>query len=177
MILNEEQCLLLVIDVQEKLLKAVFNKEIVEKKSRIIVKAAEALEIPIFVTEQYPQGLGESIEGIKDSAQVFIKTSFNAMYQQELSQALKVTNKKQVIILGIETHICVHQTVAALLQEGFDVTVLRDGCGSRSELEYQSALAFMKQNGAKIKTTEMVLFELLKTAKHPKFKELQSLIK
>lgn len=177
MILNQENCLMLVIDVQEKLLNAVFNKEEVEKKSRILAKTTEILNIPIIVTEQYPQGLGETIEGIKDSAKVFIKTAFNALNDESLVNDLKTYNKKQIIIFGIETHICVHQTVDALIENGFDVTVVRDACGSRSELEYQSGLACMKQNGANIKTTEMVLFELLKSAKHPNFKEIQALIK
>ncbi len=177
MILNQENCLFLIIDVQEKLLNAVFNKDIVEKKSLILTKTAEILNIPVFVTEQYPQGLGESIEGIKDNAQVFIKTAFNALNDENLVSEIKNSGRTQIIIFGIETHICVHQTVAALLQEDLDVTVIRDACGSRADIEYQSGLAVMKQNGAKIKTTEMVIFELLKGAKHPKFKEIQSLIK
>lgn len=177
MILNQENCLLLIIDIQEKLLNAVFNKDELAKKSKILVNSAKILDIPIFVTEQYPQGLGESLEGFKDSATVFTKLAFNALYDENLLDELTQTGKKQIIVCGIETHICVHQTVAALIEQGFDVTVVRDACGSRAELEYQSALACMKQNGAKIKTTEMIIFELLKGAKHPKFKEIQTLIK
>ena len=85
--------------------------------------------------------------------------------------------RKQVVIWGIETHICVHQTVADLIKEGFEVTVVNDACGSRTEFEYINGLDNMKSNGAKIKTTEIVLFELLKTAKHPNFKDVQALIK
>ena len=90
---------------------------------------------------------------------------------------LKETNRNQILVFGIETHICVHQTVANLLEQGFDVTVVSDACGSRSEIEYQQALLCMKENGAKIKSTEMVIFELLKSAKHPNFKEIQGMIK
>ena len=168
---------LLVIDVQEKLLNAVFNKEIVGKKSRILVKVAEILSLPITVTEQYPQGLGESVEGIKENAKIFVKTSFNALEDDDLLNLLKKANRNQILIFGIETHICVHQTVTSLLEQGFDVTVISDACGSRSEFEYQQALLCMKENGAKIKSTEMVIFELLKGAKHPNFKEIQALIK
>lgn len=176
MILNQDDSLVLVIDVQEKLLNAVFNKEEVAKKSRILAKSANILKLPIIVTEQYPQGLGETIDGIKDSAKLFIKTAFNAL-NDELLKELEKNGKKQIIIWGIETHICVHQTVEALIEAGFEVTVVSDACGSRAESEYKSALACMMRNGANIKTTEMILFELLKGAKHPNFKEIQSLIK
>lgn len=177
MILNQDDSLVLVIDVQEKLLNAVFNKDDVAKKSRILATSANILGLPVIVTEQYPQGLGETIVGIKDFAKVFIKTAFNALTDDLLLKELQKSGKKQIIIWGIETHICVHQTVAALIEAGFEVTVVSDACGSRAESEYKSALACMMRNGANIKTTEMILFELLKGAKHPNFKEIQTLIK
>lgn len=177
MILDQENSLLFIVDVQEKLLDSVFNKDSVEKNSRILVKAAEVLSLPIILTEQYPKGLGESIKGLKDKALVFEKIAFNAIQDKDVLDALKTYNKKNIIVWGIETHICVHQTVSALLQEGFNVVVVSDACGSRSECEYNSALSYMQVNGAKIKTTEMILFELLKSAKHPNFKEIQALIK
>ena len=178
MILNQEDSLVLIIDVQEKLLNAVFNKDLVEKKSKIIAKSTQILDLPLFITEQYPQGLGETVEGLKENTDnVFIKTDFNALTDDILLQSLKSTGRKQIIIFGIETHICVHQTVSALLGLGFSVTVVSDACGSRSESEYLRALEVMQKNGANIKTTEMVLFELVKSAKHPNFKEIQALIK
>lgn len=177
MFLNQEGSLLFIIDVQEKLLNAIFNKDLVLKNAKILAKAANILSLPIVVTEQYPQGLGESIEGLKENATVFEKVAFNALNDESLLDELKMYGKNQIIILGIETHICVYQTAVALLNNGFNVTVASDACGSRSEYEYNVALANLKDYGAKIKTTEMVLFELLKTAKHPNFKEIQALIK
>ena len=177
MLINIENSQILVIDIQEKLLNAVFNRECVEKKSKILIKVAEILGLPVTVTEQYPQGLGETIEGLKENAKVFTKISFNALEDKELLNNLSGQDRNQVIIFGIETHICVHQTVASLIQKGFEVTVVNDACGSRSEFEYQQALLTMRENGAKIKSTEMVIFELLKSAKHPNFKEIQGLIK
>jgi nicotinamidase-related amidase len=174
---NIETTQLLVIDVQEKLLNAIFNKDIVEKKAKILVKVAEVLGIPITVTEQYPQGLGETISEIKENATIFTKNSFNALEDKDLLNVIKNHNRNKIIIFGIETHICVHQTVENLIEQGFEVTVIADACGSRSEIEYQSALNFMNGKGANVKTTEMVVFELLKTAKHPHFKEIQALIK
>lgn len=177
MIIDQENALVLIIDIQEKLLNAVFNKDIVEKKSKILVNAATFLELPVFITEQYPQGLGESIEGIKGYAEAFIKTDFNALSDKNLLNTLKCSGKSQVLVCGIETHICVHQTVSALINEGFEVVVVADACGSRSEYEYNMGLSVMEKAGANIKTIEMVLFELLKTAKHQNFKQIQALIK
>ena len=152
-ILNIEDSVVIIIDVQEKLLNAVFNKASLEKKATTIANTAKILGIPVIVTEQYPKGLGATVESLKNSG------------------------KKQVIIFGIETHICVSQTTNALVQEGFEVSVIRDACGSRSELEYSAGLSRMKDNGAHILTTEIALFEWLKGAKHPNFKEVQTLIK
>ncbi len=166
---------LLIIDVQEKLLNAIFNPEIVKKNAEIMAKSAEILELPIFITEQYPKGLGSTV--ILVNGKVYEKTSFNAVEDKNLLQELRDSGCKQVIVFGIETHICVHQTVAGLIENGFEVTVISDACGSRFEEHYKAGLDCMKHNGAQIKPAEMVLFELLKSAKHPKFKEIQSLIK
>ena len=99
------------------------------------------------------------------------------MTDDALKNRLQVLNRKQIILCGIETHICICQTAEALINAGYEVSVLSDICSSRSEKEHIAGLELMKQNGAYIKTTEIVLFELLKSAKHPNFKEIQSLIK
>ncbi len=179
--LNIEESLILIIDVQERLLNAVFNKDILSKKSAIIAQASKILDIPVVVTEQYPKGLGNTIPEIKDalneSTSYYEKTAFSALEDPEIANKIKEFGKKQIIIFGIETHICVNQTVAALIKEGYDVSVIKDACGSRAEAEYNAGLDRMKENGAHILTTEIALFEWLKGAKHPKFKEVQSLIK
>ena len=181
-ILNQEDCLVLIIDVQERLLNAIFNMEMVSKKSEIIAKTASALDIPVFVTEQYPKGLGPTVatlvESLKaDRTKFFEKTSFNALFDLNLLSELKQTGRNQVILFGIETHICVHQTAAALVENGFDVHVIRDACGSRTPEEYQAGISRMKENSVHISTAEIALFELLKSAKNPKFKDIQALIK
>ena len=180
-ILNIEDSIVMIIDVQEKLLNAVFNKTSLEKKAVTIANSAKILGIPVIVTEQYPKGLGATVESLKvalpENAQYFEKTAFSALENKEVLEALKNSGKKQVIIFGIETHICVSQTTNALIQEGFEVSVIRDACGSRSELEYSAGLSRMKDNGAHVLTTEIALFEWLKGAKHPNFKEVQTLIK
>lgn len=179
--LNLEDSLVLIIDVQEKLLNAVFNKEQVEKKSAIVAEAAKILGIPVVVTEQYPKGLGNTIPAVKDAlvedTEIFEKTAFSALNNEEILEAIKKHNKKQILIFGIETHICVSQTTAALRELGYEVSVIKDACGSRAEEEYLAGLERMKDNGAYIITTEIALFEWLKGAKHPNFKAVQALIK
>lgn len=180
-ILNIEDSVVMIIDVQEKLLNAVFNKASLEKKATTLANTAKILGIPVIVTEQYPKGLGATVESLKEAlpenTQYFEKTAFSALENNDVLEALKNSGKKQVVIFGIETHICVSQTTNALIQEGFEVSVIRDACGSRSELEYLAGLERMKDNGAHVLTTEIALFEWLKGAKHPKFKEVQMLIK
>lgn len=175
-ILNAENCLVLIIDIQEKLLNAAFNKEILEKKATIISRAANILNIPLIITEQYPKGLGGTIFAI-EGGERFEKITFSALDNPEILDAIKKAGKSQILLFGIETHICVSQTAAALKLEGFDVQVIKDACGSRAETEYIAGLERMKDNGAQIITTEIALFELLKGAKHPNFKEVQNLIK
>lgn len=180
-ILNEKMSQILIIDVQEKLLNAVYNKQTLEKKSVILANAASILGIPVIVTEQYPKGLGNTIQPIKDAlgegAAYFEKTSFSAIENPTIASAVDKSARKQIVIFGIETHICVNQTVTALISKGYDVTVISDASGSRVESEHLAGLERMKENGAHIITTEIALFEWLKSARHIKFKEVQSLIK
>ena len=181
-ILNIEDSLLIIIDIQEKLANAAFNESIVRKNSEILAKTAEILNIPYIITEQYPKGLGNTISEISNilppsKAGYFEKISFNALNEEKILDYFNNIQKSQIILCGIETHICVRQTAAALLNRGFQISVIKDCCGSRSEAEHLSGLDLMKQEGCYIKTTETALFELLKTAKHPNFKEIQALIK
>lgn len=180
-ILNERSSLVLIIDIQEKLINATFNKQTVEKNSIILSKAASILGIPVVVTEQYPKGLGQTIQPIKDalgeSATYIEKTSFSAIENPAIASNIDKSGRKQIIILGIETHICVSQTVTALAEKGYDITVISDACGSRKEEEHIAGIERMKENKAHIITTEIALFEWLKGARHIKFKDIQGLIK
>ncbi|MBR5304439.1 MAG: isochorismatase family protein [Candidatus Gastranaerophilales bacterium] len=160
------------IDLQEKLVNMLLNSDLIAQNATKLMNAAHILNINTLITEQYPKGLGSTIESIKaiTSFKTIEKTSFSAL---EVLPELK----KDIVIFGIETHICVYQTVLDLLKKGHNVYVVADCCASRSELNYKTSLELMKQFGAKITTLEIVLFELLKTSKHPNFKEIQSLIK
>lgn len=181
-VLDENDSLLLIIDVQEKLLNAVFNKESLEKKAAIMSRAATILGIQTIVTEQYPQGLGSTVNSVKENllninTSFYEKNSFSALDEENVFDAIRKSQKKQILILGIETHICVNQTVNALIELGFDVSVIKDACGSRTEIEHNAGIDRMREDGAHIITTEIALFEWLKSSKHPNFKEIQALIK
>lgn len=178
-ILNQDKSLILIIDIQEKLLNAVYNKEALTAKAAILAKAADILKIPVVITEQYPKGLGYTIPELKNNmhSSVFEKTSFSAIDETEVFDAIKKSKRSQIILFGIETHICVSQTANALVKKGYDVNIISDACGSRNEKEHYAGLDRIKSNGAKIITTEIALFEWLRTSKHQNFKEIQALIK
>ena len=177
--LDEKNCLLILIDIQEKLV-AMLEKNTVVKQSNIFLKMANILDIPAIITEQYPKGLGKTVDYLAEhlgKTKVFEKTAFSALKDDGFLDLIKSYGKKQIIIGGIESHICVHQTVADLIENGFEVYVVKDACASRKKDNFKNAIRLMRQNGAKIADTEIVLFELLKTSKHPHFKEVQALIK
>lgn len=179
-VLNIEDSLLIIVDIQERLVSAL-DKDVVVKRAAALTEAAKILSVPILVTEQYPKGLGETVFQVKqhftESTKTFEKTSFSILKEPEIADAVKNYNKKQIVICGIETHICVHQTVADLLEEGYEVYVVKDACASRNKYEFKQGIELMQANGAKITCLEIVLFEWLKSAKHPNFKEIQALIK
>lgn len=178
--LSINDSLVLIIDIQEKLVQAL-NKAIIVEKAVKMASAAKILNIPVIVTEQYPKGLGATVEELKEAlpegTQYLEKTSFNALLEENIAEKIKNSGKKQIVIFGIETHICVHQTAAALLEKGYDVYVIKDACASRNKYEFKQGIEIMQANGAKISCVEIALFEWLKSAKHPNFKEVQALIK
>lgn len=174
--INNNNALVLIIDVQEKLVN-MLNDATVKTDSIKIARAASILNIPTVITEQYPKGLGSTITEIKDAlpnAKYFEKTHFSALKEDGFKEFL---TKKQIILFGIETHICVLQTAFDLLNSGYEVFIVKNACGSRLEENKELALQRLRHAKAQIVTTEMVLFELLEGSKHPNFKEVQALIK
>ena len=178
--LNAENCLFLIIDIQEKLVKACKDSEIIGKKASALANTVRILSIPTLVTEQYPQGLGSTIDCVKESlgdVAYIEKTSFSALREDGFVEKLASYGKKQIILCGIEAHICVYQTCLELIEKGYEVYVVKDASSSRQEYEYLTGLELMKDAGAHLTCVEVVLFELLGGAKHPSFKEVQQLIK
>ncbi len=178
--LSSENSLVLIIDIQEKLVAAL-DKDIVVSNAIKVASAAKYLNIPVLLTEQYPKGLGHTVsklmESLPEGSDVIEKTFFNALLEDGMLEKIKSYGKKQIVIFGIETHICVHQTASALVAEGFDVYVIKDACASRNKYEFKLGIEAMQANGVKVSCVEIALFEWLKGAKNPKFKEVQALIK
>lgn len=175
--LDTNNSILVIIDIQEKLVKAASNGEKTIINTSKISQAAQILSIPVIITEQYPKGLGATVESITGSdAFIIEKSSFSAFKEPEFEQKIKSLNRKQVILCGIETHICVLQTAIDLYKNGYEVYVLKDCVSSRSEEEQNSGLELLKQYGIKVITVEIALFQWLKSSKHPQFKDIQKLI-
>lgn len=173
---------LLIIDVQEKLMPKIFEHEKLLSRLQILSKACTLLGIPIVVTEQYPQGLGKTVDGLasisfENTALLFEKTAFSCLGDPELGDRILDLEVDLWIIAGIESHVCVLQTVRDLIENDKEVIVVQDAISSRNLLDHNSALQEMQSWGARITTTETLLFELLQDAKHPCFKEISRLIK
>ena len=151
------------------------KKDSVENAKKLL-QLASILNIDTILTEQYPKGLGSTIEDIK-GFKTIEKTTFSALQTSRFLEELEKLNNKNIIIFGIETHICVYQTVLDLINKNYNVFVVCDCCASRKKLNHKTALRLMESYGAKITTLEICLFEFLKSSKHPNFKEIQGLIK
>ena len=178
--LNKEDVLLFIIDIQDRLVPVMKHGKKIIKNNVILIETSNELEIPVILTEQYPRGLGPTIleirEAIDNNARTFEKISFTG-YTDEVRGALEESGKKKVIITGMETHVCVFQTVRDLIDNGYEVFIARDAVASRKKDNFLNALDLMKSMGAVIMDTETIIFDLLKTAGTPEFKILSSLIK
>ena len=176
---NKENTLLLVIDLQEKLMPAIYESEKIIKNSETLLKVFEMYGIKKIATEQYPKGLGQSVDEIKenlDDEYIFSKTSFDAI-TDEVSSYLKENKITNVIITGAETHICVYQTVRRLLFEGYKVFVVEDAVSSFNKEQKDLGLKAMSDMGASLVNTEMLMFDLASDAKDENFKEISKMVK
>jgi len=175
------QSALTVIDMQEAFRTRIPDFSEVAARIATVVKAAKLLQLPIIVTEQYPKGLGhtatEILEVLPASTEVIEKTSFSSCGARSFQSQLERAWSKQVLVCGIETHICVNQTVHDLLAGGFQVHVLIDCVTSRRQNNKEVAIRKMELSGAIPSSLEMALFEMLQDAEHEQFKTIQGLIK
>lgn len=176
---NKDNTLLLVIDLQEKLMPAIYESDKIIKNSACLLKVFEMYGIKKIATEQYPKGLGQSVDEIKenlDNDHIFSKTSFDAI-TDEVSSYLKENKITNVIITGAETHICVYQTVRRLLFEGYKVFVVEDAVSSFNKEQKDLGLKAMSDMGASLVNTEMLMFDLASDAKDENFKEISKMVK
>ena len=177
MLINKDTSCLVIIDVQERLAPAANSpREIIDGCARLL-KGAQILHIPAIITEQYPKGLGASMFDIREAAAegtpFIAKTELSALRNPDFAQAFKSLNKKQVILAGVEEHICVLQTAIELKEAGYDVFVAADASGSRAKESEDAAERRLLHEGVALVTVEMVLFEWLRKAGTPEFKEIQ----
>ncbi|WP_425801006.1 hydrolase [Desulfitobacterium sp. Sab5] len=177
--LNSKEAVLMVIDIQERLVPAMAEGQKVIQNTNTLISVSSKLDIPIVVTEQYPKGLKKTVPEISNNLEgtsVYEKITFSGC-TKEVETILNQLGKKKIIMTGMETHVCVFQTVRGLLDQGYQVFVVRDAVCSRTEENYLNGLSLMKEMGAVITNTETVFFDLMKQAGTPLFKELSKLIK
>lgn len=175
MLLEKDKSCLLLIDVQEKLTPLVMQSNATTDRCEWLIKLAKELNVPIVVSEQYPNGLGHTVASLKQLTfpdKAVEKVHFSCWREPSFKNQLKGLNKKQVVLIGIETHVCVLQTALDLLHADFDVFVVVDAVSSRHELDYQYGLKRMKQEGVSLVSSEMVFFEWVEKAGTPAFKAL-----
>lgn len=178
--LHKEDTVLVLIDIQGKLARIVDKSEFVIQNISNVVQGAKVLNLPILWLEQYPKGLGTTVEEIAvhlTDHKPIEKITFSAYDTPEFVEQLEATGRKKVLLAGVETHICVYQTAAQLLSNGYEVEVLADCVSSRTALSSEIGLEKMKQLGAKLTTVEMALFEMQQIAKGDEFKEISKIIK
>ena len=177
--LEIDSTVLVVIDVQGKLATLMHEKERLYDNTARIIRAANVLGIEVICTEQHPDGLGETVAELTRHLNVkpIPKFAFSCCGEPVFETALKTTGCTQVLLAGIETHICVYQTAVDLLGGGYEVYVLSDAVSSRTQANRQLGLQRMKDAGAVITGVEMALFEMLKVARGDKFKQIVRIVK
>jgi nicotinamidase-related amidase len=181
-LLEPAKAVLVVIDVQERLCAAMDANVLAQltKNAGILLESANELAVPVIFTEQYVKGLGSTLAVLKDrapAASCHEKMSFSCCGNEAFVKQLKDSGRKQIIIAGMETHVCVQQTVIELLDAGFNVHVVKDAVMSRSSDNRQTAMEAMVLAGAVPTSTESVVFQLLKVAGTDSFKKLSKLVK
>ena len=175
-----EKAVLLVIDVQGKLADLMHGKDDLIRHIAGLIRVADILNMPILFTEQAPLKIGTTIPAIAGSfngRKPIAKNSFSCCGEKEFMRQLKALYRKQVIVAGIEAHVCISQTVCDLLDQHYEVQVVSDAVSSRAEADKKCALKRMRAWGADVTSTEAVACELLRTSQHEKFKEIINLIK
>ena len=179
--LNINNTALMVVDVQGKLAQLMAQKEFFFANLERMIKGANVLDLPIIWTEQVPDKLGETTPHIKellaDRAEPISKSSFSCCGSVPFMETFKALNRKQILMTGIETHVCVYQTTLDLLNLGYEVQVVSDAVASRIASNKQIGLERMREAGATLTSTEMALFELLRIAEGDKFRQITKIVK
>lgn len=179
--LDREKAILVVVDVQQRLVPSM-DPGVYEKVLRnidFLVRGAGLLDVPVLATEQYPKGLGATVQELSGACaeKVIEKLSFGCCGEPAFRDHLRALARTQVIVTGMEAHVCVYQTVLGLLEAGYRVHLVRDAICARGKIDYQASLDNAARAGAVITTSETAIFQLLRTAAAPEFKTVSSLVK
>ena len=178
--LDIENCALVVVDVQGKLAQLMHDKDLLFNNVQILIKAARILDIPGPWCQQCPESLGPTVPEIAEllsDSEPINKAAFSCCGAAGFSAKLNEFSRRQVVLCGIETHVCIYQTAVDLLGKGYTVDIVADAVSSRTLANKKTALRRLAAEGANISSTEMAMFELLRTAEHPQFKQIARLIK
>ncbi len=178
--LDVQNCCLVVVDVQGRLAELMYERDVLFKNIQILIKAANLLSIPVLWTQQQPQSIGETIPQISElltDNEPINKACFSCCGLEEFNDKINALGRKQVLLCGIEAHVCIYQTAIELIASGKEVHVIADAVSSRTKGNKAIAIQRMTAEGAKISSTEMAVFELLKTSEHPQFKQVIQLVK
>lgn len=178
--ISRDAAVLVIIDIQGNLAQAMFDKENLFLNTVKLIKGFKAMSLPMIVTEQIPEKLGPTIPQIArelEGLNFIPKESFSCWDEINFKKQIEALNRKQVVLLGIETHICVYQTALDLITKGYNVHLVADCVSSRTPENRTIGIDAMKSAGAYITSTEMVLFELLRTAADPQAKEIFKIVK
>ncbi|MCD5412497.1 hydrolase [Thermodesulfovibrionales bacterium] len=171
---------IVIVDIQDRLAAAMKVKDEVIANCLHLIELAKMQNIPVVLTEQYPKGLGRTVQEITESLlayQPIEKLAFSCCEEPNFMNEIKRLNKKTIILTGMETHICVLQTCTGLLMEGYNVHLVRDAVCSREKKEWKAGIEFMRDSGAVITCTETVLFQLLRIAGTEEFKVISKRIR
>jgi nicotinamidase-related amidase len=178
--LDREDTVLLIVDIQEKLAAVMTEKDKVVRNNLHLIELAKRLKMPVMVTEQYPKGLGPTVAEIRNALPFYRpveKITFDCCGQPPFLEELKEHNKRNVVLTGMETHICVLQTCIGLLKGGINVHIVQDAVCSRTRENWKTGVEFMREAGAVVTSTETALFQLLKVAGTEEFKIISKRIK
>ncbi len=178
--INNADAVFVIVDIQGSLAQVMFDKENLFANAVKLIKGLKILNLPIIITEQIPQKLGKTLPQIAaelEGVNPITKESFSCWGENNFKKKLEGLNRRQVILIGIECHVCVYQTALDLISNGYTVHLVADAVSSRTPENRQIGIDAMKSAGAKITSTEMVLFELLRTAADPRAKEFFKIVK
>lgn len=179
-LLNRDDAVLLIVDIQVAVLKAMRDAETVVANTARLIEGAKLFSVPIVLTLQNPERLGgcpEPVEAALPPVEPIHKMVFSCCEEPSFVEKLREIGRKQVMLLGIESHVCVLQTAHDLTAHGYEVHVVQDACSSRTEANWRAATERLRDIGCVITTTEMAIFELTRQAGTPEFKQVLSIVK